>query len=336
MSMQARVIRQTHNLFNLAKALSFMKQIKKCDLCGKSDFSLLYRNSDRMIRGNNAQFSVVKCRHCNLVFLNPQPSEKELQKYYPKKEYYSLKKNSVEDLKLYLYKIFQDSRFSIKKILFYPMKPFLRGIKIIPGGNILDIGCGDGKFLEIVRQRGMNCYGVDPFAENRNKNGIKIIRGNLKQAHFKSNFFDVITINHTFEHVSNPSETLKEIRRILKPGGILILATPNIESFASRIFKKYWFQLDTPRHLFLYSKKTLLRYAKKEGLECITKRYTSTPLQFLVSLQYQLNPENKPLSEFKRKILDNRLLFVLLLPLAYLVNLMHSGDQLEIYLRKKK
>jgi 2-polyprenyl-3-methyl-5-hydroxy-6-metoxy-1,4-benzoquinol methylase len=313
-----------------------MEKINKCDLCEKGEFKLLFKNYDRM-HGIEGNFNLVRCKSCGLVFVNPQPNRKEMLRYYPQKEYYSLKKNPVEDLKLKLYEIFYNKNNFLKKIILTPLRFMIRSTIITPG-NFLDIGCGDGKFLRLMNRLGMKCWGIEPYGvSNVNEKNFKILNCDLKKAKFKEKFFDVITLNHVFEHVEAPSLMLDEIYRILNKNGKVIIATPNIGSFTAKIFGNKWFQLDTPRHLFLYSEETLKKYARKEGFVIKKIIYNSTPLQFSASLVYLLNEfRQKKVLLNKSSIPTNKILTLLLLPLASLFNFLRIGDQVEIVLEKSK
>jgi len=283
----------------------------------------------------NGKFKIFQCENCNLVFLNPQPKKKILSKHYPKNKYYSIKGNKLEDIKMMLHKLFYSDKFLFNKLIFYPLKPFLRGMEIVPQGKFLDIGCGDGKFLRIVRKLGMECYGVDPNTDEINEINLKIMPIELEKAEFNDNIFDVITLNHVIEHVDNPNKILKEIKRILKPRGTIIIGTPNFNSLCLNIFKKYWVQLDTPRHLFLFSKKILMKYAEKNDLEIVKIRYNSTPFQFLGSINYIMNRfRKKEIFLDEDNISTNKMLFILFIPISYILNFLCIGDQVEIYLKK--
>ncbi len=310
---------------------------KKCDLCSNEDFKFLFKNYDRMY-GIPGEFNLVRCKNCGLVFIYPYLNKNEIAKYYPKEKYYSMIKNPVEDFKIKLYNIFYSENRFAKKLLFAPFKFLVRKIIIQKGGNFLDVGCGDGKFLKIIEKSGMYCYGVEPnISKSIIEEKLKIFNCELEEAKFKKEFFDVITLNHVFEHVASPSHTLREINRILKKGGYVVIATPNIGSLTARIFGSKWFQLDTPRHLFLYSEKTIAKYAKKEGFKIEKITYNSTPLQFLCSMVYVLNQfrykENILLNE--SGIPTNKFLLACFLPAAYVFNILKLGDQFEIVLHKK-
>jgi len=100
-----------------------------------------------------------------------------------------------------------------------------------------------------------------------NKHGLNIFNGELNDAKFPSNFFDVIVMNHVLEHLFNPKETLQEVSRILKPDGLLIIGIPNIDSYAARVFGKYWSAMEIPRHLYHFSVKTLKLLLSENNFE---------------------------------------------------------------------
>lgn len=129
-----------------------------------------------------------------------------------------------------------------------------------PGGRLLDVGCGSGEILSILTSLGWRGEGVDvdeaAVAQARAR-GLTVHLGTLEEQHYADNHFDVITLNHVVEHIHDPISLFKECYRILKQGGQLIVVTPNIDSLGHRIFADSWRGLEPPRHLYLYSAKSL-------------------------------------------------------------------------------
>lgn len=136
-------------------------------------------------------------------------------------------------------------------------------------GRLLDVGCGDGKRLARLRGLGWRVEGqeVDPKSAEyaRDKYGIPVHLGALEDLHFPGDTFDAITMNHVVEHVYDPVALLAECNRILKPGATLVVVTPNIESYGHKRFGSHWRGLEPPRHLHLFSQKTLREIASKAG-----------------------------------------------------------------------
>lgn len=308
-----------------------MKSISTCPICNNKNILFVFKQNDKNLNINR-EFSLYKCKNCKCIFLNPQPSFKELSKYYSSDKYYSLSKVNLSaktKLKIKLYNIYfnKEKNNFFLKLLFSPLRFIVRATELVKNGKILDIGSGSGQFLYEMKQLGMQTYGVEPgdFDKNINeKYKLNIKNCELKEARYQSNFFDIITMNHVLEHVANPNETLLEIRRILKKDGKLILGVPNTNSFAYRLFKKNWHQLDVPRHLINYSDKNLTKLLEKTEFKVKRIRYNSRPNQFVVSLYYLFGIKRRS------KIL-NLILGLLFVPLTWIANTFHTGDQIEVF-----
>lgn len=333
-----------------------MKNIKICDLCelNNTNFEFVFKGHDRMLE-IEGEFGLYHCNNCGLYFINPQPDEKELIKFYPEESYCSYKslylyfmdhKNFFKKIKFITTNLF----FLLRNIVTYATYTFLIGLlrveKILKeNGNILDLGCGNGVFLSRLRKRAlkknskMKFYGID-IVEPKNKEkleefGIKILKGTIFEMKFADNMFDIIRLYHVLEHVHNPSMHFKELKRILKPGGILIISVPNINSLNFKIFGKNWFPLDIPRHLFDFSEETLRKYLKKFDLKIIKVRYNSSQSHFLISLDYYLSKfRKKYVAPQKLKLNNSIVLNLVLLPIVWICNVLKIGDSLEIICTK--
>ncbi|MEM2916596.1 MAG: class I SAM-dependent methyltransferase [Candidatus Woesearchaeota archaeon] len=308
-----------------------------CLVCGSKDKRFLFIGKDRL-HAIPGSFPVVKCRKCGLIMLDPQPSQKMIAKYYPAR-YHAYARydpgSKKEHFAVFLYKLFfKEGGNPLLKLVFLPFKHLLRGTKIISGGKILDVGCGNGSFLYKMRAAGMDAYGVELSAEGAKEAqrlGLDVKCGTLEQQKYPSKYFDVITLNHVLEHVADPVKTLQELGRILKQNGTLIIAVPNSRSLARFLFGRYWASLDVPRHLTTHNVKTMCIAARKAGLKVKKVRYISFPFQFQASFAYLLHPSAKlPLD--KTWLGRSRLMYWLLFPLVYAVDLLHIGDVIEVTL----
>jgi 2-polyprenyl-3-methyl-5-hydroxy-6-metoxy-1,4-benzoquinol methylase len=138
-------------------------------------------------------------------------------------------------------------------------------------GSLLDVGCGDGAFLNRMRHRGWTVNGVDfdPGAIRgaKVKYGLDLRLGDLHSASFADNAFDAVTMSHVIEHVPDPQALFQEAHRILRPGGRLVLTTPNPSSYGHREFKAHWFGLDVPRHLYLFPLNVLTSLGRQAGFQ---------------------------------------------------------------------
>jgi SAM-dependent methyltransferase len=200
-------------------------------------------------------------------------------------------------------------------------------------GTILDLGCGSGWFLEAMRSRGWNTHGVEisPSASRlgRESKGLQIFCGTLQDAKFPSEYFDYVRSNHSFEHMSLPNETLKEIHRILKPDGKLLIGVPNFESLNARIFKQYWWYLGAPVHPFTYSVKTLSQMLVKHGFSVTKVTYNSDYSGILGSLQIWQN-RNSLKKSSEGLLINNSVLKLTCHWGAKVVDLLGAGDAMEI------
>lgn len=307
-----------------------MAPIKKCKFCKGNSFKHMYDLADRNL-DISGEFSLDRCLACGVVWTGPQLSDKDFEKYYPK-DYYSFDEVRTNESckvrwRLNLYDIYYNELGgnNLLRVLCSPIKFLIRGTKIYPGKKLLDIGCGSGQFLYEMRACGMEVYGVEPAASVK---GEFDLDPDLIKAKYKEESFDLITMNHVLQHVNNPKEMIKEVHRVLKQDGLFIVSASNMNSLAAASFRKDWFQLDVPRHLFNLSDKMLMRFLEENGFKVIKNRHNSRPNQFVMSLFFLLGIK-------KRSGILNRVLEVGFLPLTWVVNIFKMGDQVEIWCVKK-
>jgi SAM-dependent methyltransferase len=140
-----------------------------------------------------------------------------------------------------------------------------------PPGMLLDVGCGSGSYAASMQMRGWNVRGTefDPMAAQsaRTKHGIAVDVGELAAIGYPDATFDAIPARHVLEHVQEPIGFLAECWRILRPGGRLVVVTPNVDSLGHRHFAERWRGLEQPRHLFLYSSASLRALFGRIGVD---------------------------------------------------------------------
>jgi len=275
----------------------------KCALCGSENNSPILTAGDYRLHTTDEEFNLVQCRQCGLIYVNPRPIREEMDKFYPK-EYYN-EQNQISKLvvKLVHYMKIQNTMSFKKK------------------GRILDVGCGDGGFILHFKKRGWEVYGIDTSEAACKlaieKLGRNIFNCKLKDCHFPDSYFDVVTLNHVLEHMSDPNGELREIHRILKDGGILLLSTPNIDCLQFKITRERWFGLDLPRHLYHYSHKTIVSILKKNGFNVVKviRPLLDLPLDFFHSLKAKWLNGGSKLLNFKILILPPLLIASMLIKL---------------------
>lgn len=270
---------------------------RKCPLCNSKELKGFAMDLVR----KGPHISRVKCRSCQLVFANPMADEKELVDYY--QNYYE--KDLYEAIN---YKsIILDHFRRIKKLGIPAIKaeaPYLS--ELGSGNRFLDVGCGLGLGLAYANQ--LNC---ELFATEFDAGALEFVKehfpvqtfqGDIWEAKYPDAYFDFIHISHVIEHVLDPLAYMREMKRILKPGGILAIGTPDISSamyslhrFVNLILLRVPDIIDGLEHTFIFPKQTLAALCKKEGL-LIEDQYThnlgeklSNLLNYKISLIKKIN-----------------------------------------------
>ena len=143
-------------------------------------------------------------------------------------------------------------------------------------GVLLDVGCGSGTLLQRMRSLGWQVRGVEPdqraAAIARDHHSLQVHCGTLLSYAARDGEFDAITLNHVIEHVPDPVEFIRECSRILRPGGWLVVVTPNVLSLGRRVFGRYWRGLEVPRHLSLFAPKSLTQLLRGTSLRIVQLR----------------------------------------------------------------
>lgn len=265
-------------------------QVHKAQTClfCREEGTVLYELLRDRLFGAPGTWSLMRCPKCELVWLTPRPLRDDIGQLYAKyftHETPTDSKRALANLRKLVKDSILKSRFGYSvdgaNSVLGRMLSWLGFLKDIIGGSVrylkssdgkylLDVGCGNGQFLVKMRELGWEVMGVEPDAEAvgiaREKFGIEVFQGPLKEARLPDNSFDAITMNHVIEHVPDPIGLLRECRRVLKPGGRLVVITPNIKSLGRCVFSEYWRGWEVPRHLFLFSPGALRVCAERARL----------------------------------------------------------------------
>jgi 2-polyprenyl-3-methyl-5-hydroxy-6-metoxy-1,4-benzoquinol methylase len=192
-------------------------------------------------------FTISRCSRCGLVQTVPAPSETELDRYYPR-GYHSATKR---------YRGRMDSVLSLVH------RSRIRSLERLLGGtgSVIDIGCGPGVILNQMRARGWTVRGTErsPSAAQQARDVFHLdVRAmNVDEVVAEGVTFDAVVLWHVAEHLHAPAATVRDIARLLRPGGILLIAVPNFASPEARLGRSRWFHLDVPRHLVHFTPSTL-------------------------------------------------------------------------------
>ncbi|SCA63964.1 Uncharacterized protein SCG7086_BK_00090 [Chlamydiales bacterium SCGC AG-110-P3] len=269
----------------------------KCYLCG-SQGALTYSNLSDRLYGVSGTWSQRRCNNnaCGLVWLDPIPKEKEVWKLY--EQYFthgssgSNKPKAPKQLRDFSspYKRgAMGSAYGYSDLLSSPLERLFgilsrfnpmrrerigRRIMWVRGewrGRVLDVGCGDGGLLHRLQQLGWKGVGYEldegGAKTARDRYGLTVYEGDTAEVGKNEELFDLVTMSHVIEHLIDPVEDLRAWSQLLKPGGRLLVATPNYDSLGRRWFSRAWLALDPPRHIHIFNRKNLARCAEKAGLE---------------------------------------------------------------------
>ncbi|HPB25456.1 MAG TPA: methyltransferase domain-containing protein [Bacteroidales bacterium] len=262
-----------------------MEKLNNCPLCGNNDLEKHLETEDYFL--THERFTIVKCPHCGLQFVNPRPSTDEIAKYYKSENYIS---HSTQQ-KGWLDKIYARVR---KK---NHQKKFKLISKYKQAGAILDIGCATGEFLDFFQKKGWKTCGVEPNEDARKFAAATYnldVSDEAGLAQLKEKTFDVISMWHVMEHVHDVNERAAQLYRLLKYDGIAVIALPNPNSKDAALYKNFWAGYDLPRHLFHFTAKTIEKLFDKHGFRLVEK----IPMVFdafyisLVSEKYKTGKTN--------------------------------------------
>ncbi|HAL61300.1 MAG TPA: hypothetical protein DCP08_02710 [Chloroflexi bacterium] len=317
-----------------------------CELCGSDQGEIIFQTKERRF-GLRRCFNLVRCKRCGLVYLTPRPHGDGLRHYYPE-DYYAYQpapqrsglsqkmKSRLKALILEGYKAAAGHPAPLprklwRRALAFPFQGRLQGLPDhAGGGRVLDVGCGTGGYLRLLRELGWEVCGVEVDAKacaEAERLGLNIFPGHLEEAGFPADYFDLVRMNHVLEHLPHPLHSLEEAKRVLSEGGKLLIEVPNVKSLSARLFGERWYHLDLPRHLFHFSPRTLSSLLEKAGFAQVEITHLPTTSGFSGSLQIIWNeatgnPKGKGLRW-------SRVLNLSLGPISFLAAKLGRGEFLQ-------
>ena len=226
-----------------------------CPICGGHEFSHLFHKEKQ---------SFVRCVQCHFTLINPRPSFDQIAKTYDSVYSENYTKKAEKKRKRALRRVKRlKSRYSLR-------------------GNWLDVGCSAGFVVEAAQNQGFTGYGIDieagGLAYGENILGLSnLIEGTLGEYQYPSRFFDVISAYDVIEHVPDLNLFLTEIKRILKPHGIVDIGTPDIDHWRVPKNLPTWNEFKPSEHLYYFSKDTLGKLLEKNNLKIVKRRFSLKP-----------------------------------------------------------
>ena len=239
-----------------------------CVVCGSAD-ARPWRKAGDQIMGGAAVFTAVICKRCGTARLFPRPDAAEMNAHYTPTTYARAEgeqAGSPLDERLTTFFAHQATRAD-------EMALADRGMP----RRLLDVGCGDGRFLRAMGDLGWTGAGVETEPAARSlataRTGLPIYDQPLETAPIGEAAWDMVSLLHVLEHVPDPRETLTVARKALRGGGTLLLALPNIRCIEAHVFGNSWYPLDLPRHYWGFTPHTLVRLVEECGFRVTGLRY---------------------------------------------------------------
>ncbi len=285
-----------------------------CYLCGRPGQAFHQGLAD-LAFGVPGRWHLKRCpdTHCGLAWLDPMPLEEDIGLAY--RDYHTHGRGSIRQRSGGVYAVYRYLRRGylaaawgyggvgvVQRGLggWLRLAPpvagniawNLRYLRAQPGGRLLDVGCGDGAYLALMEELGWHGEGqeVDPAAARRAKErGLTVHLGPLRELGLVESSYHAITLCHVLEHVHDPLGLLVECRRLLRPGGILVLSLPNLDSAGHRRFGPAWRGLEPPRHIHLFTPSSLRTLVERAGFQVRSR--TSARL---AAGMYQLSARQRP------------------------------------------
>lgn len=302
-----------------------------CEICGDERKRPIATRTD-LILGGDMSFSMVECARCAVVYQHPRPTSAEMGNFYPST--YVAYTPSVQT-ESWIRRI--DRRYGLRK----RCNIVTRHVK---GGLLLDVGCATGDFLsEMKRQPGWRVAGIEPsehaarYAQAHI--GVPVVNGTLNGAPFSTASFDAITMWDVLEHVYDPRTVISEAARLLRPGGVLVVNHPNLESIDRYIFGRLWLGYELPRHLHLFPTTLLRQLMDEHGLaeverRCLYGSYAATMTS--VKQIAQMKPLLSKYRETLHRVLFNKALRIACVPYFTLIDRKLLGSNVTVVFQKDR
>jgi SAM-dependent methyltransferase len=267
-----------------------------CRICGSTDLAEPICLRETMF-GTGESFPYQRCNDCKFLQIVERPGK--MEQYYPSTYYsYGIERREIRNRIRNLLAYYGPGwLFAGRDWWENPDRKSLRDANIARSSRILDLGCGSGNFTASLKDIGLrNVIGADPFVAQDmvHPNGVRILR---KDASEIEGEFDLVMMQASLEHVWDQRGTIREVARLMAPGGRCLLNIPTLDSRGWENYGQNWVHLDPPRHFYIYSRSGITRLLASAGLEVTSIVDSASTFGILASEKIRLGlPQIDPVT----------------------------------------
>jgi len=312
----------------------------RCTACGGQESRVRFPVTDRLYGTTRKTFHIVECLRCGLLRLSPQPSPQEFDAYYPKRYWFDPAENAASRMEE------RYRRLVLRDHLLFVVRALGGSGEAEP---VLDVGCGGGLFLGMLRERGYKVLGLDVSEKAAGlawqRQRVPAITGELAAAPVAPASCAAVTMFHVLEHVARPQAYLAEAYTLLAPKGRLIVQVPNAASWQFALLGRRWNGVDAPRHLHLFRAADMERMIEAAGFEVVRRKHFSlrdNPAGLATSIAPSLDPMARRIREIPEsgatRLMKDLAYFALVaavLPFTLLEAAFGAGSTIMIEARKR-
>ena len=261
----------------------------RCPACGGMETRVLFSATDRLYATTDRIFQIVECCQCGLIRLHPQPEPGEMRDSYPPGYWFVPGTTMTDRLEQWFRRlVLRDHLHFVERALNESEAP----------GIVLDVGCGDGLFLEMLAERGHTRiagldFSLEAAAAAWTRAGVPAICGTLSRAPLVPGSCAMVTMFQVLEHLYQPAIYLDAARELLAPEGRLIVQVPNVACWQFLLLGERWSGIDVPRHLLDFRLADLETLLERCGFEVLRRKHFSlrdNPAGMARSLAPRLDP----------------------------------------------
>ncbi len=260
-----------------------------CPICGRTDGIPVGVGEDFEYRTAPDTFLAMQCPECTVVYLDPRPAPSEMGRIYPD-EYHAFDFSEADFGIIHKVRSRLEARRLVKMVGAVPSD-----------ARIIDVGCGDGFHLDLLREHGRSTWSVegvdlDPRAVAAARaRGLTVHEGTVQDLDLTASAYDVAIMIQTVEHVGDPAAVLTAVARLLKPGGRLVIVTDNTGSPDFRVFRRrHWGGYHFPRHFSLFNDRSVRRLAARTGFDVVGVETIVSPVNWVYSIRNLLDDYGAP------------------------------------------